>query len=133
MYTELNTVLVIEYIALIMTGSSLVFPHCDRCPAQRDYSLVIELQAGSGGGGGGFGGAYQQNTNVAMTTRAWCKMDLFDSQGRLISGRWRIPLRLPPLRPNMSSVELNALPQVYIAIVYLMLSAICYSSFYIYS
>ena len=75
---------------------------------------MIELQAGSGGGGGGGGypGYQQQSVQVPMATRAWCKVDLFDNQGRLISGRFRIPLRLPPLRPNLSTVELNALPQV---------------------
>lgn len=46
-------------------------------------------------------------------------MPLFDYHKRLISGRWRLPLRIPPIRPNMVPAEQNALSQLGLADIYL--------------
>ena len=63
-----------------------------------DLGLVVELQTASPGD--------------RLHTRAWCKLDLFDPMRRLMCGYWRVLLRLPPMRPSLSTAEIGSLPQV---------------------
>lgn len=61
--------------------------------------LVIEVQTTEG-------------YNEPMNTRGWCSIPLFDDQKRLISGKWRVPIRVPPIRPNVQLPDQNAIAQV---------------------
>lgn len=91
------------------------------CAANPLLHLVIELHtvdtsgalAGSLGRSGTFAGA----TLTAASTEShrgtlfgWTKLYLFDQQGRLASGRWRLRLHQPPLLTGCWSPELAALP-----------------------
>lgn len=69
------------------------------CSPTENLWLVIEVQTTEGYSG-------------PMITRGWCSVPLFDDQKRLISGRWRVPLRMPPLRPNLALPEQNSVAQV---------------------
>ena len=73
-------------------------------------SLVIELQTASGGPGGA---SYQAHAQSRLSTKAWAKIDLFDVHGRLISGRWRVPMRITPINPVLSTRDLLSVPQVW--------------------
>ncbi|XP_060702280.1 coiled-coil domain-containing protein 17-like [Hemiscyllium ocellatum] len=68
-------------------------------------SLIIELQAS-----GGFD-PYGQDIN-RLISRGWIKIDTFDSQNRVISGRWKVPVRVLPVKPSMTTGELNGVPQL---------------------
>ncbi|XP_053326312.1 coiled-coil domain-containing protein 17 [Spea bombifrons] len=68
-------------------------------------ALVVELQAS-----GGFN-AYGQEV-PHMSSRGWTKLDLFDQHNQVLSGRWKLPVRALPLRPGLSTGQLNTVPQV---------------------
>ena len=42
----------------------------------------------------------------------WTKVNLFDSQLRLLCGQWRVPLRSTPAVPDISVARLNLLEKV---------------------
>ncbi|XP_068817783.1 coiled-coil domain-containing protein 17 [Capricornis sumatraensis] len=48
----------------------------------------------------------------APQPKAWASLVLFDQNQRLLSGRWRLPLRALPLDPSLSPGQLNRIPQV---------------------
>lgn len=48
----------------------------------------------------------------APQPKAWASLVLFDQNQRLLSGRWRLPLRALPLDPSLSPGQLNGIPQV---------------------
>ncbi|KAM9324631.1 coiled-coil domain-containing protein 17 [Gastrophryne carolinensis] len=75
-------------------------------------SLVMELQAA-----GGFN-TYGQEIQH-LSSFGWTKLDLFDSHNQVLSGRWKLPVRALPLRPGLSSGQLNTVPQVGKAELYL--------------
>ncbi|XP_069089333.1 coiled-coil domain-containing protein 17 [Pleurodeles waltl] len=77
-------------------------------------SLVIELQAS-----GGFD-PYGQEVQ-RMSSRGWAKLDLFDRHNQVISGRWKVPVRVLPLKPDLTMGQLNAVPQVGMVELYLRL------------
>lgn len=54
----------------------------------------------------------QREHRGRMSTRGWCKIDLFDDQLRLMSGRWRMPVRIPPVKAHISTANMNSIPQV---------------------
>ncbi|XP_048874515.1 coiled-coil domain-containing protein 17 [Brienomyrus brachyistius] len=68
-------------------------------------SLVLELQASEGCDPYG-----QQVTG--LLSRGWVKVDVFDAQNHLISGKWKVPVRVLPVRPSVTTVDLNAVPQL---------------------
>ncbi|XP_043920232.1 coiled-coil domain-containing protein 17-like [Protopterus annectens] len=68
-------------------------------------SLIIELQAS-----GGYD-PYRHEVNH-LISRGWAKIDIFDGHHRVISGRWKIPIRILPVKPSMTSRELNGVPQL---------------------
>ncbi|XP_048384134.1 coiled-coil domain-containing protein 17-like isoform X2 [Stegostoma tigrinum] len=67
-------------------------------------SLIIELQASGGCD------PYGQDIN-RLISRGWIKIDIFDSQNQVISGRWKVPIRVLPVKPSMTTSELNGVPQ----------------------
>ncbi|XP_056389055.1 coiled-coil domain-containing protein 17 isoform X2 [Hyla sarda] len=68
-------------------------------------SLVTELQAA-----GGFNPYGQEVQHLSSS--GWTKLDLFDQHNQVLSGRWKLPLRALPLRPGLSTGQLNTVPQV---------------------
>ncbi|XP_067885029.1 coiled-coil domain-containing protein 17-like isoform X2 [Heterodontus francisci] len=68
-------------------------------------SLIMELQASGGCD------PYGQDIN-RLVSRGWIKIDIFDSQNRVISGRWKVPVRVLPVKPSMTTGELNGVPQL---------------------
>ncbi|KAM6984685.1 coiled-coil domain-containing protein 17 [Aplochiton taeniatus] len=75
-------------------------------------SLVLQLQAA-----GGYD-AYGQEVR-RLVLHGWTKLDLFDRHNRAVSGRWKLPVRVPPVRPSMTSGEINTVPQLDSAELYL--------------
>uniref|UniRef100_A0A673TIR7 Coiled-coil domain containing 17 n=1 Tax=Suricata suricatta TaxID=37032 RepID=A0A673TIR7_SURSU len=72
-----------------------------RLPPSPSVSLVCELQA-------------WQGLAWARTPqpKAWTSLVLFDRDQRVLSGRWRLPLRVLPLNTRLSLGQLNGIPQV---------------------
>ncbi|XP_053549183.1 coiled-coil domain-containing protein 17 [Bombina bombina] len=68
-------------------------------------ALVMELQAS-----GGFN-SYGQEVQRLLSC-GWTKLDLFDQHNQVLSGRWKLPVRALPLRPGLSIGQLNTIPQV---------------------
>ncbi|RXM92490.1 Low-density lipoprotein receptor-related protein 6 [Acipenser ruthenus] len=86
-------------------------------PAKRvrpspSIALVLELQAS-----GGYD-PYGQEVN-RLISRGWVKIDIFDSHNRVISGRWKVPIRILPVNPRLTTGEINAVPQLENAELYL--------------
>uniref|UniRef100_UPI00398EF85E coiled-coil domain-containing protein 17 n=1 Tax=Pristiophorus japonicus TaxID=55135 RepID=UPI00398EF85E len=75
-------------------------------------SLVIELQAA--GGFDPYGQEIQR-----LISRGWAKIDIFDNHNQVISGRWKVPVRSLPVKPSLTTGQLNGIPQVGSAEVYL--------------
>ncbi|XP_073499706.1 coiled-coil domain-containing protein 17 isoform X2 [Phyllobates terribilis] len=75
-------------------------------------SLIIEFQVA-----GGFN-TYGQEVQH-MSPSGWTKLDLFDQHNQVLSGRWKLPVRALPLRPGLSTGQLNTVPQVGKAELYL--------------
>ena len=86
--------LVKNYLLLYVSAS---------CPASTDLGLLIQLQVKSG-------------QSSSMVTVAWTRINLFDQYNRLVSGYWRLPLRVPPIQANTPGELLNNIPQVRIKI-----------------
>ncbi|XP_007977133.2 coiled-coil domain-containing protein 17 isoform X2 [Chlorocebus sabaeus] len=72
-----------------------------RLPPSPSVSLVCELQVWQGL-------AWAR----APQPKAWVSLGLFDQDQRVLSGRWRLPLRALPLDPSLSLRQLNGIPQV---------------------
>ncbi|KAM4642200.1 coiled-coil domain-containing protein 17 [Discoglossus pictus] len=68
-------------------------------------ALVMELQAA-----GGFN-PYGQEVQ-RLSSCGWTKLDLFDQHNQVLSGRWKLPVRALPLRAGLSTGQLNTVPQV---------------------
>ncbi|GAA6098135.1 coiled-coil domain-containing protein 17-like [Tachysurus ichikawai] len=75
-------------------------------------SIVMQLQAS-----GGYDIYGYEVTHLAP--RGWMKLHLFDHQDRLITGRWKVPIRLLPAKPSMTTAEVNSVPQLDNAELYL--------------
>jgi len=54
------------------------------CPATKDVALILELQTAARDG-------------QTPVTRAWCRVSVFNEAGWIMSGCWRLPLRVPPV------------------------------------
>ncbi|KAM5322990.1 coiled-coil domain-containing protein 17 isoform 2-T2 [Glossophaga mutica] len=72
-----------------------------RLPPSSSVSLVCELQAWQGLVWG-----------RASQPKAWASLVLFDGDQRVLSGCWRLPLRALPVDPSLSLGQLNGIPQV---------------------
>ncbi|XP_070465867.1 coiled-coil domain-containing protein 17 isoform X6 [Equus przewalskii] len=72
-----------------------------RLPPSPSVALVCELQASQGL-------AWAR----APQPKAWASLVLFDRDQRVLSGRWRLPLRALPLDTSLSLGQLNGIPQV---------------------
>ncbi|XP_075177287.1 coiled-coil domain-containing protein 17 [Anomaloglossus baeobatrachus] len=68
-------------------------------------SLVVEFLVA-----GGFN-TYGQEVQH-FSSSGWTKLDLFDQHNQVLSGRWKVPVRALPLRPGLSTGQLNTVPQV---------------------
>ena len=75
-----------------------------RCPADPDLGVVVELQLS--------GGPASDYDKHSLITRAWVKVPLFDNDGKLISGKFRIPFRNVPIKPFLHASELQKLEKV---------------------
>jgi hypothetical protein len=77
-----------------------------RCPPQQALTILTELQLSSRGD------RLANHTNDAkLRSCAWTKIPLFDSKNRLLSGRWKIPLKALPIQSEMSLSYINNLEQ----------------------
>lgn len=74
-----------------------------RCLPDRNFCLVVELQANS---------AEESEDSDVLVSKGWTKIDLFDISNRLLSGRWKIPFRIAPIKAFLKNDELNTIPQV---------------------
>ncbi|KAG8507599.1 LOW QUALITY PROTEIN: Coiled-coil domain-containing protein 17, partial [Galemys pyrenaicus] len=72
-----------------------------RLPPSPSVSLVCELQAWQG-----------LVCSRAPEPKAWTSLLIFDREQRVLSGRWRLPLRALPLDASLSLGQLNGIPQV---------------------
>ncbi|XP_051852825.1 coiled-coil domain-containing protein 17 [Antechinus flavipes] len=71
-----------------------------RLPPSLAVTLVTELQAWGLWDGG-----------REPRPQAWTSLPLFDRERRVLSGRWRLPLRVLPRAPGLDPRQLNAIPQ----------------------
>ncbi|XP_070795714.1 coiled-coil domain-containing protein 17 [Pituophis catenifer annectens] len=77
-------------------------------------SLVAELQAS-----GGFDVYGQEIQN--LSPRGWAKTNIFDHLHQVMSGHWKVPIRVLPVKPGLTEEQLNGVPQVGKAELYLRL------------
>nr|XP_025037573.1 coiled-coil domain-containing protein 17 [Pelodiscus sinensis] len=68
-------------------------------------ALVMELQAA--GGFDTYGLEIQR-----LAPWGWATIHLFDQHHQLISGRWKVPVRMLPVQPGLTPEQLNGIPQV---------------------
>ncbi|XP_063712064.1 coiled-coil domain-containing protein 17-like [Symsagittifera roscoffensis] len=73
------------------------------CLPSPDLSLLVEVQASS-------------HYDERLKTVCWAKFLLFDDQHRVLSGRWKVPLRVIPVRPDLHPRDTNNIPQVTVLI-----------------
>ncbi|XP_027629736.1 coiled-coil domain-containing protein 17 isoform X4 [Tupaia chinensis] len=73
-------------------------PYDPGLPPSPSVSMVCELQAWQG-----------QAWASAPQSKAWASLVLFDSDQRVLSGHWRLPLRALPLDPSLK--QLNGISQ----------------------
>ncbi|XP_062995877.1 coiled-coil domain-containing protein 17 [Elgaria multicarinata webbii] len=90
-----------------------------RQPAPRvlpstSIALVTELQAS-----GGFDAYGLEIQNLAP--RGWAKIRIFDHLHQVMSGRWKVPVRVLPVKPSLTAEQLNGVPQIGKAELYLRL------------
>ncbi|KAG8454871.1 hypothetical protein GDO86_001189 [Hymenochirus boettgeri] len=99
----------LQNIAMLATKQAV-----PRVRPSPNISLIIELQAS--------GGYDQYGQEVRrLIPRGWVKIDIFDYQNRVISGQWKVPIRIPPVKPSLTTGALNAVPQLEHAELYLRL------------
>nr|XP_056701524.1 coiled-coil domain-containing protein 17 [Euleptes europaea] len=77
-------------------------------------ALVTELQAS-----GGFDAYGQEIQHLA--SRGWAKIHLFDHLHQVLSGHWKVPIRVLPVKPSLTAEQLNGVPQAGKAELYLRL------------
>ncbi|KAG8132302.1 hypothetical protein E2320_010168 [Naja naja] len=77
-------------------------------------SLVAELQAS-----GGFDVYGQEIQN--LSPRGWAKINIFDHLHQVMSGHWKVPVRVLPVKPSLTEEQLNGVPQIGKAELYLRL------------
>ena len=73
-----------------------------RCPPQQALTVVIEVQTATN----------KQLPDDELRTTAWTKLPLFDTKNRLLSGRWKVPLKAVPIHHSDSLAVISTLPSV---------------------
>lgn len=68
-------------------------------------ALITELQAS--GGHDAYGQEIQH-----LAPRGWAKIHLFDHLHQVLSGYWKVPIRVLPVKPGLTAEQLNGVPQV---------------------
>ncbi|XP_030063890.1 LOW QUALITY PROTEIN: coiled-coil domain-containing protein 17 [Microcaecilia unicolor] len=104
-----------QYMLDVRKGTSAILSVKQPVPRVRpmpSLALVVELQAS-----GGFD-TYGQEVQ-RLSSRGWTKIDLFDQQNQVLSGHWKVPIRALPVRTGLTTGELNVVPQVGTAELYL--------------
>ena len=74
-----------------------------RCPAQQALTILIELQMTD-----------KSSNNSKLKSCAWTKIPLFDSNNRLLSGRWKIEFKSLPIKSDASLSNMTSFPEVII-------------------
>ncbi|XP_077980871.1 uncharacterized protein LOC144436074 isoform X3 [Glandiceps talaboti] len=64
-------------------------------------AVIVEIQLSN-----------QPHNSQSLVSRAWTKLPLFDEQIRVLTGRWKAPLRVTPINPDASFAELGRSPQM---------------------
>lgn len=78
-----------------------------RCPAQQTLGVVVELQLAQ----------KEPGTNDArLKSCAWAKLPLFDSKGRLLSGRWKTKLKNLPIKSDTPLTNMHEHSEVIISL-----------------
>ncbi|XP_077306927.1 coiled-coil domain-containing protein 17 isoform X1 [Lithobates pipiens] len=104
-----------QHVANVPRGNLAMLSAKQPIPRVRPGSsitLVMELQAA-----GGFNPYGQEVQHLSSC--GWTKLDLFDPHNQVLSGRWKLPVRGLPLRPGLNTGQLNTVPQVGKAELYL--------------
>ncbi|XP_070562568.1 uncharacterized protein [Ptychodera flava] len=70
-------------------------------------AVVVEVQLSN-----------QPHDSRSLISRCWGKLPLFDEQIRVLTGRWKSPLRVTPVRPDISFDALGSVPQLGTAEIY---------------
>lgn len=83
-------------VALISTKQPV-----PRCPPQQALTILIEVQL-----------ATKEVNENKLRSCAWTKIPLFDYKNRLLSGRWKVPLKMLPIKSDASLSLFNNLPSV---------------------
>ncbi|XP_075257689.1 uncharacterized protein LOC142349798 isoform X2 [Convolutriloba macropyga] len=82
----------------IRMDSLTLSPYDPACLPSPELCLLVEIKAAS---------HYEER----LKTVCWAKFLLFDDQHRVLSGRWKVPLRVVPVRPDLHPRENNNIPQ----------------------
>ena len=72
-----------------------------RCPPQQALTILIELQLAS-----------KEVNESKLRSCAWTKIPLFDFKNRLLTGRWRMPLKMLPIKSEANLSSFNSFPSV---------------------
>ena len=64
-------------------------------------TILIELQM-----------TVKDNRETRLKSCAWTKIPLFDSKNRLLSGRWKVNLKMLPIKSDATINILDSLPEV---------------------
>jgi hypothetical protein len=81
-----------------------------RFSASDDHAVIVELQ------GATVGGSSMTISSDHKKAIGWTKIGLFDQFNRVLSGRWKLPIRSSPVQENILVNELNVVPQVHVTI-----------------
>lgn len=82
-------------VALIATKQPV-----PRCPPQQALTVVIEVQTIP----------VKAPANEELKTTCWTKLPLFDNKNRLLSGRWKVPLKALPIHHDESLAIISTYP-----------------------
>lgn len=85
-----------SHVALISTKQPV-----PRCPPQQALTILVELQM-----------AIKDPNETKLKSCAWSKIQLFDTKNRLLSGRWKLPLRNLPIKSDSNISSLETFPSV---------------------
>jgi len=72
-----------------------------RCPPQQALTILVELQM-----------ALKNSTEVKLKSCGWTKIQLFDSENKLLNGRWKLNLKKLPIQSDSQISSLSSLPDV---------------------
>ncbi|CAF3588201.1 unnamed protein product [Rotaria socialis] len=85
-----------EQVSTILLSTKQPVP---RCPPQQALSIVIEVLTTT-----------KQSPHAPLRTNAWTRIPLFDNRNRLLSGRWKVPLKMLPIQHDASFPVIATLP-----------------------